>query len=405
VINRALGGMTTEWALSWFDKYVRDENPDVLLLHFFTNDADNLSSFTFTAPDGSTQPRWPSGLTDAQSQVYWKQNIDVLIARANALGITVGVFMPGGTASQGQSQKHANWRWQLDRSFPATGYNAGADEQANPAAFINICGKARGREVLIGGVPRVAAGAAPSDAWLNLSADSILPIQGQVLRLDDYTASPLFTIGADGNGDGLSNGLSYVAYGANTDNTFTPSIVGGNQRYVQTFGVNGGDQRIAFSFTLVAGKQYLLFAKIINSVPANGAGYDVLSDVSGTYRTISSIGGTIAIAGGSGFIFMRETAAASGTSNLLISAGVVNSSTRQFDAVARRVCAVDIAALLAAAPNLAGYTDLQLVQFLDGLMNRSAAISAPSGGTTVDTESRAAISAILAAMQTAGITL
>lgn len=164
VLTRALGGTTTDWALDWFDRYVLAEKPDECWIHFFTNDA-NQTQQTYVAPDGTTKPLWPAGLTADQALARWRQNMLTLIFRCQQAGIRPVIFMPGGTASESQMQRHAVWAQAIERPN-LVDWSATAAELADPAAYVNVVGKKPGARMMIGTSPRYASGAAPSDAWV-----------------------------------------------------------------------------------------------------------------------------------------------------------------------------------------------------------------------------------------------
>lgn len=164
VVTNSLGGTTTDWALDWFDQYVIAENPDEVWIHFFTNDA-NQTQLTYTAPDGSTKPLWPAGLTLDQAMARWRQNIQTLIFRAQQAGIRPVIFMPGGTASESQSQRHVVWAQALERP-PLIEWSATEAELLDSASYVNNYGKRTGTRVMVGTSPRYATGPLPADAWV-----------------------------------------------------------------------------------------------------------------------------------------------------------------------------------------------------------------------------------------------
>ncbi|MBF4578972.1 hypothetical protein [Frigoribacterium sp. VKM Ac-2530] len=164
VVTRALGGTTTDWALDWFDTYVLAEKPDECWIHFFTNDA-NQTQLTYTAPDGSTKPLWPAGLSLDQAMLRWRQNLLTLIYRCQQAGIRPVIFVPGGTASEAQTQRHTAWAQGLER--PAlVDWSPTSAELADAVAYVNVVGKKPGARVMVGTSPRYASGSAPSDAWV-----------------------------------------------------------------------------------------------------------------------------------------------------------------------------------------------------------------------------------------------
>ena len=168
VVTKALGGTTTDWALDWFDSYVLPEKPDECWIHFFTNDA-NQTTGTYVAPDGTTKPLWPSGLTSDQSMARWRQNLLTLIFRCQQAGIRPVIFMPGGTASESQMQRHTVWAQGLER--PAlVNYQPTTAELADATAYVNVVGKRTGAVMQVGTSPKYASGPAPADAWVTATA-------------------------------------------------------------------------------------------------------------------------------------------------------------------------------------------------------------------------------------------
>lgn len=164
VVPRALGGMTTVWGLDWFDKYVLKEKPAECWIHFFTNDLNNNQNSTYVAPDGSTKPLWPNGLTTVQATELWVRNVRELILRCQRAGIRPVVFLPGGTASESQTQRHGTGAAMFDRP-PLRDWVALAAELTDVASYVNTIGKRPGSRVLVGTAQKIASGGAPADAW------------------------------------------------------------------------------------------------------------------------------------------------------------------------------------------------------------------------------------------------
>jgi hypothetical protein len=164
VVNRAVGGMTSDWGMAMFDEYVLKERPDECWIHFFINDANNSTTATFVAPDGTTQRVWPSGLTLDQARDRWRQNMLRLIERCQRAGIRPVIFLPTGTASEAQTSRSLSWFSVLDRAGLSE-WQATVAELAAAGAYVNTVGKYPGARVQIGASPRYATGAAPADAW------------------------------------------------------------------------------------------------------------------------------------------------------------------------------------------------------------------------------------------------
>lgn len=165
VVNHGLGGTTTEWALDWFDHYVLAEKPDECWIHFFTNDLNNnQTGATYLAPDGTTKPLWPTGLTSDQARDRWIRNLATLIYRCQKAGIRPVIIKPGGTASENQMQRNVVASSEMEKPAVAD-WNALPAEVADVAAYINVVGKRTGAQITVAGQPRYASGPNPADVW------------------------------------------------------------------------------------------------------------------------------------------------------------------------------------------------------------------------------------------------
>jgi hypothetical protein len=367
-INRALGGQTTEWALAWFDEYVASEMPDACIFHFFTNDANNLSGQTFVAPDGSLLPKWPSGLTDAQSQALWRGNLNELIQRCQQLGIRPIIINAGGTASNAQMQKHANWSWAIDRSAPVD-WVATPAQTSDVNSFINNFGKSEGVVVSLGETVRYASGALPADAWTNPLEEALVALQQASLSRATYSTTPSFSLGVDSDSDGISDGLVLVNYGVILTNgeTLVKSIASGAQRYTYSFTTgNTGNSRLGFNFSLTATKEYLFIFEV-----ANAATGDFSLEMVETVTTGSTVvpGATVSkktLIGGVGPVWFRGVANATVSNRgVALCPDRLNGVTRSLD-ITSAYC-IDLNALFAVAPNAATFSNDELVAFVRGL--------------------------------------
>lgn len=105
VTNRSKSGMTTKYAVAWFDEYVIQEKPDIVIIEYFTNDITyiigaNQGVATFVDPNGNTVE------VDLTEDEYF-ENIRYMISTAIANGIQPIVVLPAVTAGAPQTQQHA----------------------------------------------------------------------------------------------------------------------------------------------------------------------------------------------------------------------------------------------------------------------------------------------------------
>lgn len=359
VITHGYGGMTTDYGLDWWDQYVRAERPDTVIIHFYTNDLNNLQAGTYVSPDGSTKPVWPAGLTAAQSEARWISNINKMIALAQADGIRPVVIMPGAVNVNNQLPAAAHLE-----TPPLVDWSATAAELADPAAYLNTTGKRTGAAVRVGLSTKYAQGPAPADPWTNPTDTAVQGMQKNVLRLADYNKSTA-KIGIDSNGDGLSDGLAISDAGANAGSTATYSIVAGAQRQAVTYG-NTGSLRYSVSAPVTAGRDYLAVYDVTNATPGlSFAGWST-STLSGTSVAMKNDpGAQLALAAGAttGRIFYRTTATATATGVALLAPNNPgNGGSTTWDA--RAALVIDLTALFADAPNLASLTNAELADFV-----------------------------------------
>lgn len=360
----ALGGMTTEWALSWFDTYIARKNYDAVLFHFYTNDGNDLSAQTFVDPLGANIPRWPAGLTTDQSMAHWAKNLSKLVARTQLERAQPIIVKPCGTASVGQALKHTTWGWYIDAGRPVAMIPQ-PGELADVTAFVNRFGKYKGAVMVQGQGVVYASGPLAADAWSNPVADALVPLQQSVLKAVNYTATRGFTIGTDGDANGLSDGLTYINTGTieTVGETFTPSIVGGAQRFAANYvAPNSGQKRVAYPFSVISGKDYILMLEVKNG-PANER-MEFFSTIDGG-ATLSTAAQSTLSASGAFNCWMRETADITKTAYAYINTTRTNGATDTFD-VSRAFC-IDTAALYSAAPNARNMSDVEIVAFVMGM--------------------------------------
>lgn len=359
VVDHSLGGTTSKWALDYFATSVLPEKPDVCVMDFAINDANHLSGVNYTAPDGSTKAMWPSGTTAAQDKALWRTNMQQLAALCRANNIQPLFIVQSGTAADGQTQTLSEWAAYLDQPTPA--YPVTSTELADTAAYVNTVGKVTGKTVVVGTSTKTAGGPLAADAWANLAEDALVAVQKKSLSRASYAMATGVVIGTDTNADGLSDGFTTTGYGTATGDTFTFSVVGGNQRYVAAYGSTAnGNTRLKMSFSATSGKDYLVVFDVINAT-ASANLTDSVSDILGGQWTLST-NGSVAIDGtGAGVVCYRATASATATKYAAIAPARANSATRTYDV--RKAFVIDVAALLADAPNLKNLTVLQLATF------------------------------------------
>lgn len=103
LVNKSQGGMTTKYAVAWID-WVLEQNPDVVIIEYFTNDSNCISGasagINFTAPDGSTQNTF---VTKAD----YFNNLAILANKCIAAKVQPIFIMPAVVESQLQTQYHA----------------------------------------------------------------------------------------------------------------------------------------------------------------------------------------------------------------------------------------------------------------------------------------------------------
>jgi len=359
VVTHGLGGTTTEWGLAWWDEYVRKERPDDVVIHFYTNDLNNNQDSTMPIPGGATVSMWPNGLSQAQAEARWIANIAKMIALAQADGIRPVIVMPGGVnvVRQFAGAIHLERPRLID-------WSATTAELADPAAYVNMTGKTAGATAKVGSSTRYAAGPLPGDPWKDPTSAAIEGLQRLTLHRDAYNLlAGTVLIGTDSNGDGLSDGLTYQDAGVQTGDTYTPSIVAGAQRLTCVYAASGsgGSRRLRADFTAAAGKEYLLVADIANATDV-GSTY---TDTFGGANLWSNLGGSLALTSGAGLIYVRGTAATSGAKYASIATTPVAGTTKAFDV--KRWAVIDVAALVADAPNAANMSTADLAAFVMGM--------------------------------------
>lgn len=110
VLDYSKGGHTSTYARTWFDEYVIKNNPDKVVIEYFTNDFNSINGTnvgTFTNPDGLQQDM---NIASFAEYVY---NMTYMIDKAVENGIQPIVIMPASAASESQALSAANYAVQL----------------------------------------------------------------------------------------------------------------------------------------------------------------------------------------------------------------------------------------------------------------------------------------------------
>lgn len=103
LINQSRGGMTTKYAVAWID-WVLAQNPDVVIIEFFTNDSNCIngasSGINFIDPDGNTQSTFVT-------RADYFNNLAILANKCIDAGVQPIFIMPAVVESQLQTQYHS----------------------------------------------------------------------------------------------------------------------------------------------------------------------------------------------------------------------------------------------------------------------------------------------------------
>lgn len=228
VVNKARGGMTTRWALAWFDQYVLPERPSQCILHFFTNDANPTELPSFVGPDGQT---WTNTVATSDE---WRANIAALSSKCQQHGIQPIVILPTGTASISQGQTQLQWRRQIRRGLLD-------DEVSKPYVTERT----------------------------NPLSNRIALLEAQIYDFRPFDRN-VAAIGTDSNADGLSNGVTIQTYGTNTGTTTSTTIDADVQLITAGYTQSGstGGARLRFDFSLTAGRDYFLLVQFDKCSPS-----------------------------------------------------------------------------------------------------------------------------------------
>lgn len=358
VVVYGKGGTTTDWGHAWFDVALDSAGPDLdtVVLLFGTNDLNNNQNTTMLIPDGSTVAMWPNGLTAAQAKVRWAEQMRRLIARVQERGIRPVVMVPGSVNITSQFPGHCYFEQPR-----LIGWTPSPTELTDTTAYLNTVGKTAGAEVKVGTATFTASGPLAADAWRDPYGEALLPLQRATYQLADYRVDTV-VMGTDTNGDGYTDGLTFQDNGTITDDTYTPSLVGGFQRLVSTWvAPSNGQRRLRMNATCTAGKEYLVIWDIINATASQNLD-NSYCDVTGSAVVLNASNASIAIDGaGAGRVYYRATANATAAKYTSISRLRSNGTSHTMDV--RKAFFVDLTALFAVAPNIASMSTADIVQF------------------------------------------
>lgn len=263
-LSSALGGQTSQWAIGNFNELIKDKDPDHVIFNFSTNDV--ILGFTYDE---------------------WKSNLDKLRTMCNSLGIRATFLRP---CDDGQTQYE--WNAYINRGLASSKYRPTSDELSDSGTFINNFGKSEGQYLTTHGGQQALSpsGGEPSAPWSNPAYEAIVNLEGTVYdySLGDKSA---FTSGSDVGGFwGAKPGGSSVSIyetGDNSGNTFTPSVVNGEQR-LQMSRTTGGGGRLKFkSYNLNVGDDVLIVGSVVNST--QGETVDLLHSYAGGYNFTDNI--------------------------------------------------------------------------------------------------------------------
>jgi hypothetical protein len=186
VIDGAMQGMTTRWALKWLPVYLAEHSPDICIINFFTNDNNNLAGQTFIGPDGQTYD------LNVIDHAEWGANIELIVAMCKAAGCTPIVMLPDTASNESQSDAHATM--QNFAGIPVLVKEwltqATTSELANVAFVGNIRNKLAGRKItrVNDSVALVAAGTAPASPWSTFADGAQVMRVGNEPLTGDYAA-------------------------------------------------------------------------------------------------------------------------------------------------------------------------------------------------------------------------
>ena len=105
ILNFSKGGHTSKYAKDWFIEYVINNNPDKVIIEYFTNDFNSIRGTVlpdFDSVDGNKKDMNIANLKEYVDTIMW------MVDKAIEYGIQPIVIMPASTNSESQTQTFAN---------------------------------------------------------------------------------------------------------------------------------------------------------------------------------------------------------------------------------------------------------------------------------------------------------
>lgn len=281
VINSALGGMTTQWAIDNFDSLIAQYDPQHVILNFSTNDINLVGDYYL----------WKSNLSKLQS----------LCASIGARCTVIGVC--------DDSQTNYNWNSYYEQYSPSASYSPSECELTDSGTYINQI-KSIGTSYRVNGTQLFlfSEGDMPSDGWSSSLNDRLTNVE--VAAYDYNPASVSNCKVGVGIVNGYSEGFSDFQIGDNSGNTFTGSVVNGVQLLTATR-TTSGLSRLAMSASNITGSRLIAIVEVKDSTPSTVI--SSLDNFSGSYAESTSFKDTSTDASGSALLaFDMDTSVSSG---------------------------------------------------------------------------------------------
>lgn len=105
ILNFSKGGHTSKYAKDWFIEYVINNNPDKVIIEYFTNDFNSIRGTVlpdFDSVDGNKKDMNIESLKEYVDTIMW------MVDKSIEYGIQPIVIMPASTNSESQAQPFAN---------------------------------------------------------------------------------------------------------------------------------------------------------------------------------------------------------------------------------------------------------------------------------------------------------
>lgn len=121
IVQTTISGMTILFASEWIRELVTIEQPDYIILNYFTNDANFQSNKTFAslgarAPDGSDGTLIGLGTSNEERVISWLDHVDGIAKLCSELFVKCIFMGPAATSSFAQSIKHGEWAKELEKN-------------------------------------------------------------------------------------------------------------------------------------------------------------------------------------------------------------------------------------------------------------------------------------------------